>query len=224
MISELIPLGVLVASFLGSAHCAAMCGPLVGTLIEKPADHIFYHLMRGLGYGILGFLAGSLGEWIFESDLNPWVGYLKLFSQVMIAGLFFFMAARLYQGKSPDLLLFKFKPNSKFFSRSRGVGLKGASLGLVTVFLPCGWLHAFVLSALASGSTSTGIGVMLLFWLGTIPALAFSKLLMNKLFRPVQSRFPRAAAILLVCVGTAALFQKNQQVWVGGETCHLKSR
>jgi hypothetical protein len=45
------------------------------------------------------------------------------------------------------------------------------AIGLVTTWLPCGWLYLFVLVAAATASPLTAVLVMTAFWLGTLPAL-----------------------------------------------------
>jgi len=59
---------VLVASLLGSLHCAGMCGGLVlfavgsdGRPIKRTPLHLAYHAGRGLAYTALGLAAGAIG-------------------------------------------------------------------------------------------------------------------------------------------------------------------
>jgi uncharacterized protein len=62
---------VLLASLLGSLHCVAMCGPLLGYCVapngcndrtNKLAEQALYHGGRWLAYIALGGLAGALGN------------------------------------------------------------------------------------------------------------------------------------------------------------------
>ena len=58
--------GVLLASLLGSPHCAAMCGPFVAFYAgsapaSRAGTHVAYSLGRFIAYVSLGVLAGTLG-------------------------------------------------------------------------------------------------------------------------------------------------------------------
>src|SRR6186713_1852721 len=60
---------VFAASVMGSLHCAAMCGPLVGAMGCGPGSgsaeqQASYHAGRLLMYGSLGLIAGALGSGI----------------------------------------------------------------------------------------------------------------------------------------------------------------
>src|SRR5689334_10006096 len=62
------PWTILVASLVGSLHCATMCGPIAGVIgVAQPGrSRTFalsgYHAGRGLGYATLGAVAGWLGS------------------------------------------------------------------------------------------------------------------------------------------------------------------
>ena len=61
-------ISVFLASLLGSAHCAGMCGGFIAYYSAKAnnssTSHIAYHIGRLLTYTILGVLAGLLGHQI----------------------------------------------------------------------------------------------------------------------------------------------------------------
>jgi len=46
------------------------------------------------------------------------------------------------------------------------------AIGIVTTWLPCGWLYLFVLVAAATASPLPAVMVMFAFWIGTLPALS----------------------------------------------------
>ena len=48
---------------------------------------------------------------------------------------------------------------------------RALSTGLLTAFLPCGWLYLFALKAAGTGSPLQGALFMIAFWLGSVPAL-----------------------------------------------------
>ena len=58
----LVPTAVLLASFLGSGHCVAMCGGLVVATTRSALGIMFYHLGRLISYSTLGLVFGYMGE------------------------------------------------------------------------------------------------------------------------------------------------------------------
>lgn len=49
--------------------------------------------------------------------------------------------------------------------------LRAVAIGVVTTWLPCGWLYLFVLVAAATANVGAALVVMTAFWIGTLPAL-----------------------------------------------------
>ncbi len=64
----LVPLAALGAAFLGSAHCAAMCGGLAAASSQDRASLRAYQLSRLGGYALLGALGGFFGERILARE------------------------------------------------------------------------------------------------------------------------------------------------------------
>lgn len=49
--------------------------------------------------------------------------------------------------------------------------LRAVAIGVVTTWLPCGWLYLFILVAAATANVGAALVVMTAFWIGTLPAL-----------------------------------------------------
>jgi hypothetical protein len=90
-------------------------------------------------------------------------------------------------------------------ARERPPALRALALGLATTLLPCGWLHAFTLTAAGSGTAWRGAAVMAAFWAGSVPALAGVGVLAHSLARPLRARLPVLTAALVVAVGALTL-------------------
>lgn len=79
------------------------------------------------------------------------------------------------------------------------------AIGIVTTWLPCGWLYLFVLVAAATASPLPAVMVMLAFWIGTLPALsalvggAIGSVGFTPRLRPA---LPLLIAIVLLVTGT----------------------
>jgi sulfite exporter TauE/SafE len=139
-----------------------MCGP-IATFVAQSGKLRSYHLARGLGYITLGILGGSLGNFFLQSNFY-WIRLISgifLAATILCMGLNLFLWRKSIQVIQPSFMNRYFSKNSSSFA-----------LGLLSMFLPCGWLYTYVLAATASQSPYSGALVMLLFWLGTIPALS----------------------------------------------------
>lgn len=199
-----VPLAVLTASLLGSGHCVAMCGGLVVATARTRSAWMAYHVARLGGYLVLGAVAGLLGEallgrgqsgaWAFE--LTSWLAAsLVAFSLVLVG-------VRVWQGRAIHVPLI---PQSLLSWLYRKAGHRAWIVGGLSAFLPCGWLHSFVLGAAATQSAVLGAGFLLIFWLGTLPALGFAPILTERFLKPIAHRSPKGAAVLLVIAGLASV-------------------
>src|SRR6056297_289102 len=175
-------LAVLVASLLGSLHCVGMCGPLAIWATgnqHRVASLTAYHLGRLTTYLSAGLMAGLLGSAItLGGDV---AGFQSMAARICGGLLIFFGILRIAQ-LVPALqreASAQWKPSkvarwlhqAKPVLASRGPLGRGYLAGLLTTWLPCGWLYLFVLVAAGSGSVFSAIGVMTAFWVGTLPAL-----------------------------------------------------
>jgi len=182
---------VLAASFLGSAHCAGMCGCFAllaardggarsgpGAIARQVAA---YHGARGAAYGILGAIAGGLGAALdLGGGLVGWqraAAVLAGASLVAIGGVsllrLFGMRVRVPRiGTGGGARWRRFATaGHRFAARFRGAR-RAAWIGGLSALLPCGWLYAFLVTAAGTGSILGGALVMLAFFLGSVPVLA----------------------------------------------------
>jgi sulfite exporter TauE/SafE len=176
-----------------------MCGGLILTVARDQHALCRYHLGRLIGYCGLGAIAGLLGEAVLQSDaftLIPW------FSTALLASGFTFLGIRLWTGKPLHL----FTLPRWIWKHFMGVG--PGTTGLLSAFLPCGWLHAFVLGATATRSATQGAMYLFVFWLGTLPALSITPLLATRVFKPFFRRLPRLSAAILISIGIGSLGMK----------------
>jgi uncharacterized protein len=166
------PTAALLAGVVTSLHCVGMCGPLACAACTSSCgrgDNVsaaLYHATRLASYGLVGFVAGLLGERISQALLGgatrgmTWV--FVLFFLAVVAGL----DKRL---QVPSLGRYF----QKIFSRTGGAGPlgKAALLGTLTPLLPCAPLYLVVAAAALSGSPLSGSVLMVAFGIGTVPLL-----------------------------------------------------
>ncbi len=191
-----ILLALVSVGFFGSfAHCGPMCGPFVLMQVAdreagapmlpmlrrlsaglRPA----YHLGRLTTYAGLGAVAGGLGGSFVALSHFRWAISALL---AVAAASFLFQAL----GAAARSLRLPFSAAlgarlGDLIARAAPALLRGAPgsydgprgflLGVVLGFLPCGFLYAALIAAMATGNALAGGLAMLAFGLGTVPALA----------------------------------------------------
>jgi len=205
---------VLTASLIGSPHCAGMCGPLAILASSTPNNRgswkellTAYHFSRLIGYLLLGLIAGSVGAML---DLSGTLLGIQRFATLLAGGAMIivgiFALVRFWGGQafhfslpaSMQSTLKRFHQQiNKLTPVPRAVGI-----GFLTVFLPCGWLYAFVITAAGTAHPLLGSAVMLSFWLGTLPALTVVMLGVRQLAGRWRLYLPIATSFLLIVTGT----------------------
>ncbi len=211
----LVP-SVLVASLLGSLHCAAMCGAFACMASDRDGQTDLrlqapYQGGRLIAYLILGALAGSAG-----AALNT-VGWRAGLAQAASLGMGLLLVAwggaRLLQLRRQAGHTSATTP--QWWQRMAGGWLqrvaalppsrRAALTGLVTGLLPCGWLWVFVAVASGTGHATSGMLVMAVFWLGSVPALVGVVIGARHLGARWRQRLPTISATLILTLGIVSL-------------------
>jgi sulfite exporter TauE/SafE len=175
--------GVLVASLAGSMHCVGMCGGLMLSATGVKTTHqVAYHLARGVMYTSAGAIVGALGQrlWV-DTALEP----IQLFFSVLLGVFLIILSIHiLVKGEAPRFAAWRWVERPfRWASQGQPTWLRAGVIGALTVFLPCGWLFGFLMMALASGQAWLGGLMMAVFWAGTVPLLATSRLLFQMLLK-----------------------------------------
>lgn len=222
---------VLVASVLGSVHCAAMCSGFVCAVSAQGrplASQAAWHTGRGLAYVTLGALAGSLGRGLERvlapSGLSHAAGIvagalLVLWGLTVLSGALGLHGARAVTGSPFTRGIGAWMGRGLRNVRAWPVAPRGLAMGALTALLPCGWLWAFVASAAGTGRTAAGALVMLAFWLGTVPVLAAVGVAAGRALDPLRRRLPYVTAAVMIAVGlltVAGRFRPHERIASGG--------
>ncbi len=147
---------------------------------------------------ILGFLLGGLGS-VFAISQN-----LQLTLQIFTA-LFMFATAMNFLDVHPIFRHLAFQPPN-FLRRlirnsSKNEALFApATLGLFSVFIPCGVTQSMEILAIASGSPMQGALIMGAFVLGTSPLFALLGIATAKLTESWREIFNKTAAAILIAL------------------------
>jgi sulfite exporter TauE/SafE len=200
---------VLMASLLGSGHCAAMCGGLVIATANTRSTWVQYHLGRLVGYLGLGAFAGWAGSFLFQAQVlsGSWREALSWVSVALLCVGFLLAAIQAWRRKS---LHIPWVPQAvTAWLYARGQRFAGVC-GILTALLPCGWLHSFVLASLVSQSAWRGAGMLFVFWIGTLPILGLTPWVFETGLGRYFRNSPRLSAVLfLVAAGVSVGMKMN---------------
>lgn len=214
-------ISAFLVGFLGSFHCAGMCGPIAlalpqaATPSRSAAGRLLYNAGRIITYAGLGLAAGFLGHLLvlsgFQRALSIGAGILIL----LVAGISY-LAARPLPAAGITRLTGPLKKQfvALFGRRSP---LTFLSIGLLNGLLPCGFVYLALAAAAAAGTVTGSVGYMIWFGLGTLPMMLFLSLAGNFFGR----RFSRVVNRLTpaVAVAVAALLIYRGLVMTGA-ACH----
>lgn len=163
--------------FLGSLHCIGMCGPLVmampagkGGKLRFTLNKIIYHSGRILTYALLGLLFGLIGD---RLRMFAWQQYVSVAMGIvlLVTGIFSLVKTSAFQSVPGFNAFYTILKSwiSKFIRKDT---LDAQFiLGFLNGLLPCGFVYVAIAGAVALGNVWQGIGFMVLFGIGTSPAL-----------------------------------------------------
>jgi hypothetical protein len=215
----------LLGGLAGSLHCIGMCGgfPLAlgargaatsqgggsvsVALRGNVARQVLYNLGRLNTLAFLGALSGAMGGAIvalgpvslLESLLALAAGGLMLLLGLEMLGVLGRFSARLasvVQGAMRRGLAATIASPSP---------LGPVALGVFNAFLPCQLVYAFAASAAATASPIAGARTMLLFGIGTVPAMLALGTSRSFFAPALRQRLSRASALLVVVFGLVTL-------------------
>jgi sulfite exporter TauE/SafE len=207
-------LTVFGASLAGSLHCAGMCGTLVAFAVGTPDSpgrrridlHVLYHGGRLVTYTLIGVLCGLAGAALNLGGAQ--IGLQR--TAAILAGVLMVIVGivallRYSNVHIPHLRVPK-TIESLLLSAQRGAAAlrpapRAATIGLLTGFLPCGWLYMFALTAAGTGSWLWGAAVMAAFWAGTVPILISVGFSAQLLTGWLGKRAPLVTTVVLIGLG-----------------------
>jgi sulfite exporter TauE/SafE len=180
---------ILAASLLGSGHCVGMCGPFAVLATGQSAAEPWakrwgtlasYHAGRWMTYLLLGAIMGGLGS--VADGLAISAGWAPIAAR-LVGGLMIVMGlmliVRWWRGSSGVTVHsgWAARWNQMLIAirkrwRARTAAGAAFSWGLISTWLPCGWLYVFAIAAAGAGGVAWGMVLMTAFWIGTLPLLS----------------------------------------------------
>ncbi len=190
--------------FLGSLHCVGMCGPIVLCLppvgnskIAFLISRLVYNLGRVVTYAAMGALCGLIGHLVSLAGYQKWIsilaGVLILFAVIL--------PSKYVQNFAPLRPLVKFADIGRtwwtqLLGRKSHLSLFG--IGVLNGFLPCGFLYLGLAAAATTGSVVDASLYMVMFGIGTIPALFLTALFTGFVRSSFRTRILKAAPVFAV--------------------------
>ena len=221
----------LIGFFGGFSHCIGMCGGFVMTYTlrikeneplrkdswwQKLKPHLLYNSGRVLTYTFLGEIFGLLGSTMgFMLAFKHWQGALEIF-----AGLIMLIMGLDLAGWIPSVEPDSF-PGVRRFSKLitamfNKVNTRNVfGLGLVLGFIPCGLVYAVGARAAATQSLTGGLLIMLIFGLGTFPAMVLTGLTAHLITVKWRRTLYKMAAILIMLMAILTMARGSAAIgWI----------
>jgi sulfite exporter TauE/SafE len=203
------------SGILGGGHCVGMCGALVSGFFIRASQggagvmsYVAYHGARIGVYTLVGLLAALAGVALVSTGLLGKVqgllqiaaGALVILLGLEVMGL---LRTRLAVGFVPARWL------REGFARAAKAGtLGGAAVGgLVNGMMPCALTLAVAVKATTAPTAAQGALLMLVFGLGTLPAMLFVTLIFGRLGGKLRGYLLKVAAAVVVVMGVSTVYQ-----------------
>lgn len=232
---QFILTGAFLAGLMGGAHCAAMCGGIVGLFCKSTSGNERVAWSRALAYNggrissymIAGALAGALGQGGLLLRGGPLLQHMLMLvagATLLVTALYVAGWSTLVRGleAAGGVLWRVVQPWSRRFMPADTFA-RTWGLGMVWGWLPCGMVYAMLLTAIATADPLQSALVMLAFGAGTLPNLLGISWFANRLPGLLRRPAARYAAALLIALvgmmGMARAIDPSQVGWAA-HLCH----
>jgi sulfite exporter TauE/SafE len=195
--------------FVGSVHCAAMCGPLAlavpmagSTRASAVASRLIFNAGRLLVYGLLGFLFGLIGKSVVLAGLQQCLSLVAGLVMFLFLGLSFCGVDNPF---SRSLLGIRHIFRSFLTERSYFATF---ILGGANGFLPCGLVYMAGTASLACGGVWASCIYMVVFGIGTLPVMLGIAFYRGRLLQMLaRTRFIPVAPIAVAFVALSLILR-----------------
>lgn len=191
-----------VMGLIGSFHCLGMCGPIAMALpmgnrtnSNRLLGGVIYNLGRIFTYSVLGLILGLAGDYLVSPKIQSGVSI----ALGALIGLYLLLPSKtkhaLKIAPSQSLLVRLRKQLARFLYIQNNRSLFG--IGLLNGLLPCGMIYLALASSFLTGTALKGSLFMLLFGLGTFPAMLAAVYFGSFLNQHVRLKLRRLVPIFL---------------------------
>ena len=200
-------LAAFLVGLVGSLHCIGMCGPIAIALPVPDSNNIsfftgriLYNLGRVVAYSFLGAILGLLGGRIALAGAQQLVSIIL--GAIIIVAVLLPQKYKNYFAQRPitQKLAQPLKENIGVLFK-KGTFSAMFIIGILNGFLPCGLVYVALAGAIASGNAISGAAVMILFGLGTVPAM-FAATIFGKFINVgIRTKIRKAVPVLALFLG-----------------------
>jgi len=207
------------ASVLGSAHCVAMCGPYVAmctaqfvprgaTSAARCGLRVLFNLGRIATYSLIGLIVGAFGQ--IAQAVASRFGVLGLVAIATGVAALVFGLSMIGWVRDPARVaamagLGRWLTAGRMRLRQAPPAAAPVLLGALQGWLPCALVYAAASRASLAGTPIMGALTMLVFGLGTLPAVFAMTLVPQTLLRRMQAQ--RLAGVLLAALGVLLILR-----------------
>ncbi|MBS0260858.1 MAG: sulfite exporter TauE/SafE family protein [Planctomycetes bacterium] len=224
---------IFLGGFLGASHCVGMCGAFAvsigvgaSNVRQNLQRQVLYTLGRVFTYTFGGALAGMAGMKLQRVAISAFNAQSLL---AVIAGILL-----IGQGLHSAGVFARFRPRTAATGYCPARGLFASFLtapglantffaGLLTGFLPCGLVYAYLVLAAGTGSLGQGAAIMALFGAGTAPLMILTGVGASLLSVAMRVKLLRLAAACVVITGLITVGRgvgwARQSTSSGAPTC-----
>lgn len=201
----------------GFGHCLGMCGPVVAAYSvalpkKSTLPHILYNLGRITTYSILGAAMGLTGSFLsIAAGIEGLQKWAMVFAGAVIVVMGIGMAGLLPFVKRLESRV-KLLP---YLNKVRDIFAEGLTtgafypMGVLLGFIPCGLVYTALLAAARAGMEAPnhvegllkGLLMMLLFGLGTFPALLLFGKVVNLIGTQLRARLYLVSSAVMIIAG-----------------------
>jgi sulfite exporter TauE/SafE len=201
---------ILAAFFIGlvgSLHCIGMCGPIAIALPVPTSSNlsfltgrILYNLGRVVTYSFLGAILGLLGGRIAFTGAQQVVSIVL--GVIVIVAVILPQRYKNYFAQHPVVqnLARPLRSNISVLFK-KGTFSAMFLIGILNGFLPCGLVYVALAGAIASGDAISGAAVMILFGLGTVPAMFAASVFGKFINIGIRTKIRKAVPVFAILLG-----------------------
>lgn len=225
-LNDWLIVSALLTGLVGSVHCVAMCGGIIGALgfggtqsrrivkihvaatNEAPKANILfplsYHTGRIASYSIAGAIAGFVGAGVVDAAaLAHITGVGAVIAGAFMIALGLYLASWWHGLAALERIGTRLwrgiEPYARRLLPPRNYK-QAIALGMMWGWLPCGMVYTALVAAFASGDPLRGALVMLAFGLGTLPLL-LGLSIGTGVLRRAPGRLRPVVGVLLIALG-----------------------
>lgn len=212
----------------GAGHCLGMCGGIAAALNlggpRSSAITLSYHAGRLSSYTLLGALLGFAAGTV---DIAAWTVGLRYAAGLLLIGMGLYIAdwwrgMALLERAGSALWQPVQRLSSHWLPLRRWP--QGFALGLCWGLMPCGLIYSSLALAATAQNAATSALMMLLFGVGTVPAMLAASLGAKRLQAFLRRRgLKLAIALLLIGAGVWTLYITAAHSGHGAQTGSLST-